>query len=248
MNYLRLEEAGSTNSYVIDHAGELSDMTMVWADAQTHGRGQRGNSWESEPGANITASVLVRPQDFPAKAQFSISEATALAVVDALARFGIDAKVKWPNDIYVGDKKICGILIEHAVMGRCVARSVLGIGLNVNQREFLSDAPNPVSMAILGWRSFDLEEVRESLGRALEKRLASINAESGRADLHSEFLRRMWRRDGKRHPFTDAATLERFDAEIWDVEPDGMLVLETASGARRRYAFKEVSFGLITSS
>ena len=102
-------------------------------------------------------------------------------------------------------------------------------------------------MATLSGGAFNLQDVRESLGRAVEGRLASISTESGRLGLHSEFLRRMWRKDGKRHPFTDAATLERFDAEISDVEPDGMLVLETASGTRR-YAFKEVNFGLVTTS
>lgn len=244
MRFVHLKEAASTNSYITEHAAELESLTCVWADRQTHGRGQRGNIWESEAGANITMSVLVLPHDFPAAAQFCISEAAALAVVDALARFGIEAKVKWPNDIYVGDKKICGILIEHAVIGRNVARSVLGVGLNVNQLAFVSDAPNPVSMRNITGLEYGLEDVLAQLGAALEHRLQLIYDAAGRDALHADFMRLLWRHDGELHSFTDCATMERFLARICDVEPSGMLVLTTQDGARRRYAFKEVAFGV----
>ena len=107
----------STNSYVSHHAASLADMTMVIADAQTAGRGQRGNSWESEPGKNLTFTLLHRPKGVLPREQFAISEATALAVADFLEENGISAAVKWPNDIYVGDRKIAGILIEHSLTG-----------------------------------------------------------------------------------------------------------------------------------
>lgn len=146
MTHIALEEVSSTNTWLAQHADELLHLTMVTAERQTAGRGQRGNSWESEPGANLTFSLLIRPEGVPARSQFSISEATALAVTDLLAIYGVKATVKWPNDIYVGDRKICGILIEHAVMGTSIMHSIIGAGLNVNQTRFVSDAPNPVSL------------------------------------------------------------------------------------------------------
>ena len=121
MKFLNLEETLSTNSYASARAAELEDWTVVSARRQTAGRGQRGNGWEAEEGKNLTFSVFFRPENFRARDQFALSEAVALAVVETLAGEGIEARVKWPNDIYVGDRKICGILIEHAVMGMNVS-------------------------------------------------------------------------------------------------------------------------------
>ncbi len=130
MKILLLEETDSTNTYVSVHADSLDDMTLVAAHSQTAGRGQRGNSWESEPGRNICATLFHRPAGVPARVQFAVSEATALGVADMLAHYGIEARVKWPNDVYVGDRKICGILIENAVAGGATcstAASVSGL-------------------------------------------------------------------------------------------------------------------------
>ncbi|MDE6023615.1 MAG: biotin--[acetyl-CoA-carboxylase] ligase, partial [Muribaculaceae bacterium] len=132
MEIIHLEEVDSTNAYIKREAAGLEAPVMVVARSQTAGRGQRGNTWESEPGKNLTFSVLIRPDSFPAISQFSISEATALAVSDFLRLNNIDSKVKWANDIYVGDRKICGILIQHSLAGFNIGYSVLGIGINVN--------------------------------------------------------------------------------------------------------------------
>ena len=171
MNFLLLEEVDSTNSYVAVHAAELEDMTMVIADSQTAGRGQRGNSWESEQGKNLTFTLLYKPQGIAPREQFAISEAAALAVADFLVESGMEAKVKWPNDIYAGDRKISGILIEHALMGQTIQHTRIGIGLNVNQREFRSDAPNPVSMVQLLGSESDISRVAVGVGTHLERRL-----------------------------------------------------------------------------
>ncbi len=170
MNFLLLEEVDSTNSYVAVHAAELEDMTMVIADSQTAGRGQRGNSWESEQGKNLTFTLLYKPQGIAPREQFAISEAAALAVADFLVESGMEAKVKWPNDIYAGDRKISGILIEHALMGQTIQHTRIGIGLNVNQREFRSDAPNPVSMVQLLGSESDISRVAVGVGTHLDRR------------------------------------------------------------------------------
>lgn len=247
MNILDFEKLDSTNSYVAANATSLPSMTMVCTREQTAGRGQRGNTWESTPGENLTLSLLHRPAGVPARCQFAISEAVALAVADTLADYNIEANVKWPNDIYIGDSKICGILIEHSLFGSEIQHTISGIGLNVNQRQFLSDAPNPVSMWQLSGEEYDLTEVRARLAIHLETRIGSTESADGRDSLHSEYKRRLWRREGF-HPYRDTATGAIFSATIADIEPQGFLLLlpeaipDQPDRPLLRYAFKEVAF------
>ena len=242
MEFIHLEEVDSTNAYIMRNVAELDSPVMVTAFRQTAGQGQRGNSWEAEPGKNLTFSIFFRPIELPPMAQFSMSEAVALGVVDLLARHGIEAKVKWPNDIYVGDRKICGILIRHSVMGAYVSYSVIGVGIDVNQTVFLSDAPNPVSMRQLTGKSYDLSSLEKEIAAIMERRLEGIRSSESRVDLHQEFLRNLWRGDGREYPFADTASGEIFLAEIVDVAAHGPVTLRLADGSERTYAFKEVSF------
>ncbi|MDE5996720.1 MAG: biotin--[acetyl-CoA-carboxylase] ligase [Muribaculaceae bacterium] len=242
MEILHLEEVDSTNAYIMRNVGELEAPVMVTAYRQTAGQGQRGNSWEAEPGKNLTFSIFYRPASLPPMAQFSMSEAVALAVVDFLGAHGIDAKVKWPNDIYVGDDKICGILIRHSVMGGTVSYSVIGVGINVNQKEFLSDAPNPVSMWQIMGVEHDLALMEKEISSIVEGRLILIRTEEGRLALHKEFMGKLWRGDGRLYPFTDTATGESFMASIDGIAFHGPISLRLADGSLRTYAFKEVSF------
>lgn len=216
----------STNTFLKDNSGAVDPMTLVAARAQTSGRGQRGNSWESEPGMNLTCSFYFHPQGILPSEQFAISEAIALAATDTLGFYGIEAKVKWPNDIYCNDSKICGILIEHSVSTERIERTIAGIGLNINQRIFISDAPNPVSMAQLqGDRDFSVEEVASRLGDAIEERLAAISSAEGRDSLHRDYMTVLWRGDNGIWPFRLAATGEEFRASIHDILPSGHLIL-----------------------
>lgn len=244
MKVITLEEADSTNSWLAREEAALDDMTAVRAVAQTQGRGQRGNSWESELGMNLTFSLLHRPDGLEARRQFCVSEAAALGIADMLAEYGIEAKVKWPNDIYADDRKICGILIENAVSDRWLTRCIIGAGVNVNQLRFVSDAPNPVSMRQLTGREYDAEEVMEKTARCIERRLTVLSgpeAEDSRRRQHEEFLKRLWRGEGY-HPYRDASDGTRFEARIADIAADGYLTLERRDGTRSRYAFKEVEF------
>ena len=239
MEIIRLETTESTNFWLAERADSLEAPCLVYALRQTAGRGQRGNSWEAEPGMNLTASALLRPEGIEAASQFSVSEAVALAVADVLGMHGIEARVKWPNDIYVGDRKICGILIENSIYGRTIGRSVAGIGINVNQTRFVGDAPNPVSMAMLNGETYSLEDMAGNLAAALESRLAMLG---DRERLHEEFMERLWRGDGIAYPFADRRAGERIKASIEAVDPDGMLTLCLDGGETLRYAFKEVEF------
>ncbi len=243
IEYIVLPEADSTNTWCREHASGLALPTVVRAVAQSAGRGQRGNSWESAPGQNLTFSIVWHPEGLAPADQFSISEATALGVVDYLSRHGIEAKVKWPNDIYVGDRKICGILIEHSLMGSSLERSVIGVGINVNQKEFISDAPNPVSMCQLARKEFDLDEELGAVISEIAPLLEAVSSAAGREALHKKFLANLWRGDGGIYLFRDVKENCRFAGVIEGVEPSGfLLVKDNETGNLKKYAFKEVEF------
>lgn len=240
MNHILLEEVESTNDYVSLHAGDFTEDTMVRARRQTAGRGQRGNVWESEPGANLTFTLFHHPEEVEAIDQYAISEASALAVTDLLADFGVTSTVKWPNDIYVGNRKICGILIECAVMGKRIEHCRIGAGININQTRFVGDAPNPVSLAMLGIQRQDIDEVARKMGSCLERRLVQTSPRL-RAALHREYLSRLWRNDGKPYPYRRRDTGVHFDAVITDVSPRGPITLRNvADGREETFWFKEI--------
>lgn len=247
-----IEETASTNTLIAEREGvENSAEYILATKSQTSGRGQRSNSWESAPGKNLTFSMLWHPIRLHPREQFAISEAVALAIVDFLnidcrlgdiKHKGGEVAVKWPNDIYVGDCKICGVLIENALMSEKILRSIIGVGLNVNQREFFSDAPNPISLARLLEKDFDLELMLSLLAERLEQRLKNIESEESRRLAHEEFKRRLWRREGI-YPYRRREDGLLFRGEIVDVEPEGFLLLRDATKRSvEKYAFKEVEF------
>ena len=239
MEIIKIEETDSTNNWLLRHEEEMGDTVLVYSVKQTSGRGQRGNSWESEPGKNITASLLFHPQKFPANQQFFISEAIALAIVEFLKSQGVEAKVKWPNDIYVGDRKICGILVEHKVIGKEITRTIAGFGINLNQTRFISDAPNPVSLRMLTETVYDLDKSVEELSEYLEEYLQNLSEGDS---LHVRFNSILWRGDGLQYKFFDRKQEQKIDAYIDSVKKDGVLTLVTSEGEERNYYFKEVEF------
>ena len=143
-----LERVDSTNDEARRHISEIDNLSVVSALEQTKGRGQQGNRWSSQPGENLTFSLVVKDFRIKANEQSAISQTTALSLVDLLSRHEIKARIKWPNDTYAGDEKICGILIENSLKGSEIDWSIIGIGLNVNQTAFPEDLPNPTSMKL----------------------------------------------------------------------------------------------------
>lgn len=234
-----LDSCGSTNTCLGEMARDREHGTVVITRSQTAGRGQRGNSWEAEPGKNLTFSLLLKLPQFKAIEQFSISEAVALGVADALRALlpAHEVTVKWANDIYVADRKICGILIEHSLQGPFIQYSIAGIGINVNQHLFHSDAPNPVSLWQLTGKEYDLDTLLADVLEAIDRRLAT-----DRDGLHRSFIRSLWKSGG--NTYRDAATGEIFHAAIADVKRDGCLVLIDGFGNVREYYFKEVAVQL----
>ena len=226
---VHIDETDSTNQWMKHHLSD-TDFCVV-ADYQTAGRGCGSNTWESERGQNLLFSVLLHPLSVPASKQFHISMAVSVAISEALEQYIGDVSIKWPNDIYWRNGKICGILIEQTLKGTAIRECIVGVGLNVNQRAFHSSAPNPVSL----WQISGQPTDRMLLLNDILQRLKRLMAE----DVRQRYLQRLYRRRGF-HPYTDARGA--FMAEIASVEDDGHLLLRDDSGHERRYAFKEVQF------
>lgn len=164
-----IDSVDSTNNEVKRRMERLSDLSVISATEQTSGRGQRGNIWLSEPGKNLTFSIAVKyggrlfDNANPVN-QFVINGIVSLSVVELLETYGIDARIKLPNDIYVNGKKICGILIEHSVLGSSLIHSIIGVGLNVNQMNFDESLANPTSILLeIGGDEIHLPSLLEKL-------------------------------------------------------------------------------------
>ncbi len=239
-HYIKVSQTASTNTYLSRLAATLPGGTVIYTPSQTAGRGQKGNSWESEDGKNLTFSMLLKRPPVKARDQFYLSEAAALAVVEALtAEAGDGFAVKWPNDVYWQDKKICGMLLENSLDGSDIATCIVGIGLNVNQERFLSDAPNPVSLINITGREHDLEALLKRVCSRIEQLVDSLDDDNARADLHQRYMAALYRNDGQLYPWEDAAG-HRLMASVAGIAPDGTLTLLHEDGTRHDYLFKEV--------
>lgn len=237
--FIRLNETTSTNNYLRGLVGKesLPEGSVVVTEFQTAGRGQVGNSWESEEGRNLMFSVILYPDFLPANRQFLISQIAALSVKETLDQYIDDVTVKWPNDIYWKDRKICGMLIENDLTGHSLYCSVIGIGININQREFLSNAPNPVSLFRITGREYDREELLNSFLKRLYDRYLALILEK-EEEIRNSYMAALYRGEGF-YPYRDEQGV--FKARIQGIEPTGHLILELNDGEVRRYAFKEVS-------
>ncbi|MTK54240.1 biotin--[acetyl-CoA-carboxylase] ligase [Paludibacter sp.] len=243
-NIIRLRETVSTNNYLrellVSSREQLSEGMVVSADYQTKGRGQVGNVWESEDGKNLLFSMLLFPSSIEANQQFVLSKMVSLAVAGVLKEEIDDVFIKWPNDIYWRDKKIAGILIENDLCGSNIQYCVIGIGLNVNQESFASNAPNPVSLKQITGKTYD----REDLLKRIVKRIYMLYIQLLREELNcfdEDYKTALYRHDGF-HEYR--ANDENFKASIVDILPSGHLVLQTEKGTQRTFAFKEVSIVL----
>ena len=230
------DTTASTNDDARDEKYHEGD--VVWADYQTAGRGQRGHEWHSRKGENLTFSVVLEPTFVPIAEQFSVSEVVALSLVDMLAEYGIGARIKWTNDIYVGDRKLVGILIEHSLSSTTLRRTIVGIGINVNQTEFDPSIPNPVSMAQLLGKELNAEEVLQCFLKHLQENYEALREMQNA--LHERYNSLLYRLN-EWHAYA-LPSGERFSAKILGTAPNGALRLEDEKGKAKDYLFKEVEF------
>ena len=235
----------STNSQAARELDTAPEGSVWIADFQTAGRGQRGNKWEGKKGENLTFSILFKPRGFLATRQFELSEVVALGVVNYLSTKGIQAKVKWPNDIYVGDRKICGILIENSVRDGMLSSSLVGIGLNVNQTRFPDSLPNPTSMLLInpdneGIVLSPLLERFMDIFKSYCRRY--LNITGGLNRLRMLYLGQIWHKDMTAR-YIDNSDGHEFTGIIRGISEIGHLLVEdTEKGELREFAFKEISY------
>lgn len=243
MKTIHLQTCGSTNAELAKlHDAEPG--TVVITDCQMSGRGQRGNSWESEPGKNLTFSLLLKPYAIGPAHQFELSMIVSIGIVNALRAYlpaSQSPLIKWPNDIYVDNRKLCGILIENALDGPSISRAIVGVGLNVNQTRFTSDAPNPVSLSTLTGKTYDLDEVLAHVVDGITAMFSQYENDPEPDELKALYMQNLWRNDGALHAWTDLADGHVFEAAIADVATDGTLTLRLADGTTRPFLFKQVA-------
>jgi BirA family biotin operon repressor/biotin-[acetyl-CoA-carboxylase] ligase len=223
-NLVFVPECHSTNSLALElsQLPATPDGSVVITSNQTAGRGQRGNVWQSTPGKNLTLSVLLKPGFLSTKNQFFLNIFTSLAIYDLIEHKTAEAvRIKWPNDILVGGRKLCGILIENQIRSTQVSASVIGIGLNVNQTAF--ELPSATSLAIVLKTELDLQTVMEDLVVLLEKRYLQLR-EGQLTALQNEYLQRLYWR-GEKHLFESKG--ETFEGIITGIDETGRLSIAT---------------------
>lgn len=222
-----IARTNSTNTLLKQLAAEGNPPEFIYAGYQTAGRGQTGNSWESEEGKNLLCSILLPPN----KNLYFLNIAVGVAMIRVI---GEDFTIKWPNDIYYGDKKAAGILVENAIIGNEIRYSIAGIGLNVNQTTFVSDAPNPISLKQIRGQEYDIEGLMNQLLEAVHSVLNEPEQE-----VWSYYKSHLYRREGY-WPYEDKKG--RFEATIQDVLPTGEIVLSDTNGQIRQYEFKQIKY------
>ena len=262
---LHIDQTPSTNTWLMTHCREedYPNLFTVYTFRQTAGRGQAGNAWESEPGKNLSFSTLVHIHTIEEASRLNML--VPLAVVNVLSKVkGQEARgeeeftIKWPNDIYWGDKKVAGLLNENVIIGNRIAYAVAGIGVNVNQEVFRSDAPNPVSLKQITGETYELEPMIDAIVAEMEQLLPLLQDYEA---LKREYMAHLYRKTGfhlyverevSTAPTSIASTKEvkgqrskvkgSFLAEITDVDKFGRLILRTETGELKTYHFKEIRF------
>ena len=271
-----LDSVDSTNSEAKRRIPDIDNLTVLSALSQSEGRGQKGNKWSSVPGENLTFSIVLKFGEqtagkagpgvaekarlsvagklqlvVAASEQFVLTEITSLSIVEFLSRHGIKAKIKWPNDIYVGDKKICGVLIENSLRGENLSSSIIGIGLNINQRNFDVNLPNPTSMVL----ETDFEE---DIRSCLEEFMGIFQdyLEYSLPNLRERYLSYLWRHNIPARYIDQTLQSQPLQADsegelpgreftgiIRGLSPIGHLVVEDIEkGELKEFAFKEISY------
>jgi BirA family transcriptional regulator, biotin operon repressor / biotin---[acetyl-CoA-carboxylase] ligase len=240
---IRLKEVGSTNDYLMNWLGRErpAEGTVVIAGYQSAGRGTDGSIWESEPGLNLTFSFIIYPLFLAPEAQFYLNKIISLGIADlfhdVLTQRG-DIRIKWPNDIYIGNDKVAGTLIQNGVKGSTFDFSIIGIGLNVNQGSFPNDTGNPISLQMVAHRTFDLEDIFSRVLTNLEYRLNQL-IKGELKEIDKDYLDRLYRFNQLAGYIYEGKSIQ---AKITGVNRYGQLILEIPGEKIIECDLKEIKF------
>lgn len=239
---MHFAELDSTNRYASDLLAKTKPIegTVISADFQATGRGQIGRSWYGSSGSNALLSLILYPRWLLAREQFILSQAVALAVADTVSTCcGVPATVKWPNDVYLGGRKIAGVLIQNSLVGSYLQWSVIGIGLNVNEENFPAALPHACSMRQQRGEVLDLTEVKQLLFQKLEQRYLQLKAHPAR--IRADYLQQLYQYQSW-HNYRRVADHQLFRGQIIGVQKNGKLAIQNETGSVEYFDLKEVEF------
>jgi BirA family transcriptional regulator, biotin operon repressor / biotin---[acetyl-CoA-carboxylase] ligase len=241
-HHIRLEELESTNTFALElvRTGQAAEGTVISAKSQTAGRGQRGNTWHSAPGENLTISIVLRPGFLAPALQFDLTRAVALALAELVQTCcpNTEVKVKWPNDIYIGSRKVAGILIENILGSSRFIAAVVGIGLNVNQHSFGELSSKATSLKLASGNDFEPDILLQQLCSALENYYLMLRA-GKQNELRKMYHEKLYLR-GEIAKYSSNG--QHFKATITGTTPEGLLLLTTETGEEKQFVFKEIVF------
>jgi BirA family biotin operon repressor/biotin-[acetyl-CoA-carboxylase] ligase len=244
-NTIHLKSVASTNSYASELLRQikLSEGSVIYTNNQEKGRGQRGNRWESEPNKNVALSLVLYPTFLSAEKQFLLTKITSVAVADLMAEMlegrekAQQISIKWPNDIYVNNQKIAGILIENNLRESSIQSTIIGIGVNVNQLVFSSDI-NATSLHLFANKEFDLMEVMERLCEFLEARYLQLKANKLEI-IDADYIKSLYRLNEWANYRSNN---EQFVGKIMGVSTIGKLLVELRNADVKEFDLKEITF------
>lgn len=242
LHYHHFEQIDSTNAFLQKQQSECDIRNwVVSADEQTAGKGMGSNSWESEVGKNLTFSLAVSMGFLPAERQFLLSEAVPLGIVEVLDKLLPVEKlsIKWPNDIYYGNRKLAGILINSTIKTNMMDISIIGIGLNVNQMQFQNWPTHPVSLKLITGKDFELQPLLEQLAEHIIKKVEQLK--SNPTTIEQDYLKRLFRYRTWADYEVDGKVLQLF---MTGIDPFGRLQLVDEQQTLYTFDIKEIKFVL----
>jgi len=240
-NFITIKEVDSTNNFLKELASNskpLIEGTVIMAENQYAGRGQQQNGWHAEPGKNLTFSLLLKPHFLPLAQQFDLTRSISLGVFDALEPLlGEKLKIKWPNDIYYGDHKLGGMLIENMIQGGQIKNAIIGIGLNINQEKFPPHLPNAISVKQILQQDYDLKTLLSEICRHIEAWYLNLKANKISLVRNTYLNRLYWLNEVK--SFKTPTGI--FNGIITDVKDNGILVIQN-NNQQLEFSLKEIEF------
>jgi BirA family transcriptional regulator, biotin operon repressor / biotin---[acetyl-CoA-carboxylase] ligase len=238
-NFIRLASCGSTNDHakMLKKEKKIADKTAILTDFQEKGKGQGKNQWHSKSKKNLLCSVYCET-DLNVEKHFMLNVVSSLSIIETLHEFDIQAKIKWPNDIYIENNKVAGILIENSLVQDTISNTIIGAGININQQKFPGWIPNPVSLSMVTGINYDIEKTFQLYVKHIDKYLNILTSESG-SELFSQYLKYMycyniWS--------TYQVHSSNFEGKILGVGTDGKLILETDNGQVCHFDHGEIKF------